>query len=95
VALDWKNRQILLGECKWGADSVSRDLVRELIEQKTPRVLVDLPGGPEAWHVTYALFSRVSFTEAAAQELATHQGFAVDAAQLMADLIAALHSGGR
>jgi hypothetical protein len=90
VAIDWKARHVLLGECKWGADPVSRDIVRELIAQKTPKVLTDLPGGAEAWHVTYALFSRIGFTEAAAQELAAHQGIAVDAAQVTADLITAL-----
>jgi AAA+ ATPase superfamily predicted ATPase len=92
VAIDWQARHILLGECKWGADPVSRDIVRELITQKTPKVLADLPGGAEAWRVTYALFSRIGFTDAAAQELAAHQGIAVDAAQVTADLIAALRT---
>ena len=86
VAVNWQTHTILLGECKWGADAVSRDVVRELITQKAPRVLVDLPGGASAWTVVYALFTRAGLTEAAAQELATQHGIHVDLPQLYADL---------
>ena len=37
VAINWQERAILLGECKWGADPVDRAVVRELIE-KAPQV---------------------------------------------------------
>jgi hypothetical protein len=86
VAIDWQHRQILLGECKWGDDSVSRAVVRELLGTKTPRVLQVLPNGGQGWHVTCALFSRAGLTEAAAQELAAHRGLAVDVHRLMQDL---------
>jgi len=33
VAIHWHEKQILLGECKWGPDRVDRQVVRELIEQ--------------------------------------------------------------
>jgi AAA+ ATPase superfamily predicted ATPase len=62
VAVNWHDKTILLGECKWGVDAVARPVVRELIE-KTPKVL---PG--EGWHVFYAYFSRAGFTDAARQE---------------------------
>jgi hypothetical protein len=62
VAINWKAHEILLGECKWGADRVDRQIVRELIETKTPLVLKDLPsedaGGqvydlpPKTWSKT-------------------------------------------
>jgi uncharacterized protein len=86
VAIDWQTRQILLGECKWGDDAVSRTVVRELIGTKAPLVLQDLPQGGQGWTVTYALFARAGLTEAASQELAAHQGIAVDLRRLMHDL---------
>jgi AAA+ ATPase superfamily predicted ATPase len=30
VAVNWREKQLLLGECKWGVDAVSRTIVREL-----------------------------------------------------------------
>lgn len=36
VAVNWAERSILLGECKWGTDAVDRAIVRELLEAKTP-----------------------------------------------------------
>jgi hypothetical protein len=47
VAINWQSQDILLGECKWGADKVNRQVVRELIERKGPRVCLDLPDGGE------------------------------------------------
>ena len=44
VALNWKTRMVLLGECKWGPGAVARDVVRELVERKTPLALQALPG---------------------------------------------------
>lgn len=69
VALNWKTHDILLGECKWGADRVDRQVIRELIEHKTPLVLRDLPNFGEGWQVHYALFARNGFTPAAATEM--------------------------
>lgn len=34
VAVNWREKAILIGECKWGADEVGRDVLRELIEKK-------------------------------------------------------------
>jgi hypothetical protein len=36
VAIAWKEKCILLGECKWGMEDVERSVVRELVEEKTP-----------------------------------------------------------
>lgn len=82
VAINWKSREILLGECKWGTDKVSRQVVRELIERKGPRVCLDLPDGGEGWTLHYAVFSRAGFTEPAAAELLARQGLLVDLATL-------------
>jgi hypothetical protein len=61
-------------------------MVRELIGTKAPLVLQELPQGGRGWTVTYALFARLGLTEAASQELAAHQGIAVDLRRLMHDL---------
>lgn len=78
VAVNWETRHILLGECKWGSDTVSRAIVREMISVKTPLVLADLPNNGEGWQVSYALFTRAGGTEAARQELEKHNGIVID-----------------
>jgi uncharacterized protein len=83
VAVNWRQRQILLGECKWGAEPVGRSVVRTLIEEKTPRVLVRLEG---EWQTHYCLFARAGFTEAAQQEAVGAGARTVDLAQLDQDL---------
>jgi AAA+ ATPase superfamily predicted ATPase len=88
VAINWQTHDILLGECKWGADTVDRATVRELIE-KTPLVLADLPNAGANWRVHYALFTRAGATSAARQELAKHAGLVIDLARLDRDLTAA------
>lgn len=87
TAVNWQERQILLGECKWGSQAVSRQIVRELIEHKAPLVLRDLPDGGQGWQVQYVVFSRTGLTTAAAQELQGHQhSLNVDLATLAAQL---------
>ena len=71
-----------MGECKWGGEgAVSRQVVRELIEQKGPKVRQDLPDG-DSWMFYHAFFARAGFTEAAVAELTTRQGLLVDLAAL-------------
>ncbi len=65
VGVNWAERAILLGECKWGASAVDRGAMRELIEAKTPRVLKQLPDEGAGWRVHYAFFTRAGFTDAA------------------------------
>ncbi len=77
VAVNHRTREILLGECKWGEGAVDRQVVRELIEQKGPRVRQE-PADGEAWAFHYAVFARAGFTAAAAVELRARQGLAVD-----------------
>ena len=85
VAINWQTHDILLGECKWGADAVDRKVARELIA-KAPRVLAALPKGSANWRVHYALFARAGVTPAAEKELAEHNGIVVDLAQLYHNL---------
>jgi len=62
VALNWREKAILLGECKWGVDAVGRSVVRELVD-KAPHVV---PG--KDWQVHYVFFARAGFTNAARTE---------------------------
>jgi hypothetical protein len=78
VAINWHEKQILLGECKWGQDGIDRQIVRELTEKKTPKILAALPDGGNAWHVHHAVFARGGFTPAARAEVERVSGIAVD-----------------
>jgi AAA+ ATPase superfamily predicted ATPase len=95
VAISWRHRSILLGECKWTVGRVDRGIVRELID-KTPlvqRALAEAEKTPgEDWTVHYALFSRAGFTDAARAEAETVGAQLVDLAELDADLQRALVS---
>jgi len=83
VAINWRERQVLLGECKWGTDAVRRDVVRSLIEERGPRVLARLEG---EWQTHYAFFARAGFTDAAREEAARVGATMVDLAQLDGEL---------
>ena len=67
VAINWQERQLLLGECKWGDRPVGKNVLQELIEGKTPKVLKDMDVQVEDWAIHYVLFSRHSYTPAAQQ----------------------------
>ena len=86
VAINWHEKQILLGECKWGLDGIDRQIVRELIEQKMPKVMAGLPDGGTGWRVHYAIFSRGGVTRAAFAELQKYGGISVDVEMLDKDL---------
>jgi AAA+ ATPase superfamily predicted ATPase len=89
VALNWREKSILLGECKWGVGAVGRSVVRGLVE-KTPKVLRALPDGGAGWTVHYAFFARAGFTDAAQAEAQGHGALLVDLATLDRDLRAAI-----
>jgi len=84
VAINWQERAILLGECKWGVGAVKRPVVEELIA-KAPRVV---PG--EEWQVHYAFFARSGFTEEACQAGRNVHALMVDLEMLDNDLQGAL-----
>ena len=86
VAINWQAHAILLGECKWGADEVDRQVVRELVEQKAPKLLQELPDHGQGWAVHYALFARRGFTAEARREATRHGALLVDAAQMDTEL---------
>jgi len=86
VAINWHEKQILLGECKWGLDGIDRQIVRELIEQKMPKVMAGLPNDGANWRVHYAIFSRGGVTQAALAELQKYGGISVDIDTLDKDM---------
>jgi uncharacterized protein len=86
VAVNWRQRAILIGECKWSTDRVDRQVVHDLIDRKTPLVLRDLPDQGRDWTVAYACFARRGFTDAARQLMDNHRGFCVDLDMLDRDL---------
>lgn len=67
VAINWPNRQLLLGECKWGDRSVGKNILSELVDEKTPKVLKDMNVKADEWTIHYMLFARHSFTAAVEQ----------------------------
>ncbi|MCG8347509.1 MAG: DUF234 domain-containing protein [Chloroflexales bacterium] len=86
VAVHWNERTILIGKCKWGADTVDKATVRALIERTIPLVLADLPDKGVGWQVIPAIFARAGGTPAARTELTTRDGVLVDVTQLWGDL---------
>jgi AAA+ ATPase superfamily predicted ATPase len=86
VAVNWAERAILLGECKWGTDAVDRAVIRELLERKTPKVLKDLPDEGAGWKVHHAFFARTGFTAAAQAEARAAGAQLVNLATLDFDL---------
>jgi hypothetical protein len=62
VGISWERKVLLLGECKWGRESLSQRVVRDLIDKKTQQILKDLSIEKSEWRIRYAFFSRVGFT---------------------------------
>jgi hypothetical protein len=93
VAVNWAERAILLGECKWGANAVDRGVVRELVEAKTPKVLKQLPDEGAGWRGFYAFFARAGFTDAARAAGEAVGARLVDLATLDVDLRGAVEGG--
>jgi uncharacterized protein len=86
VAINWPARAILIGECKWGTDTVDRHTVRDLLERTMPLTLADLPDKGTGWQVYPALFARAGATPAARETLEAAGGMVVDLPMLYADL---------
>jgi len=87
VALNWREKAILLGECKWGVDAVGRSVIRELVE-KSPQVVPE-----DDWQVHYVFFARAGFTDAARSEAEAVGAQLVDLETLDVDLRRALAEG--
>jgi len=80
VAINWRTKDLLLGECKRGQDAVGRSVIRGLAE-KAEAVR---PEGE--WRVHYAFFARKGFTGAAKAAAGGMGGRVVALEELEADL---------
>jgi len=78
VAVNWAERAILLGECKWGAGTLDLTVVRELLDAKTSNVLKDLSDEGAGWRVHHAFFARAGFADAAQAEAKERGAIQVD-----------------
>jgi AAA+ ATPase superfamily predicted ATPase len=74
VAINWRLRQILLGQAKWTENPINRNIVRDLIG-KTPLVV---PDEGLNWQVHHAFFGRSGFTPAAVAEAQAYSAILVD-----------------
>lgn len=92
AAINWREKSLLLGEAKWGAEAVPRDVVAELIENKTPKVLATLADAKD-WTVYYTFFARRGFTDAARSMAESAGAELVELERLDADLRQAGESG--
>lgn len=86
AGVQWRDKKIILGECKWGEHAVDKATVRELIEIKTPKVLKYLSADPQTWQVHHLFFARAGFTKAAQAYAAQQQIQLVDLMQMMVTL---------
>jgi uncharacterized protein len=81
VAINWRTKNILLGECNWGQKPVGRDVIQALLN-KTDKVLP----GSATWQVHYAFFARQEFTEAAQQLAVEHNAVLITLPQIETDM---------
>ena len=81
VAINWRTKSILLGECKWGKDEVGRSVIRTLID-KTAKILPT----NDPWTLHYVFFARQGFTAAAQSAGAAHQAQLVTLPEIEADI---------
>lgn len=88
VAVNWRKKRLLVGECKWGQDGVDLATIRERLDKEAV-IREELPAGGHDWTLHYAFFSRVGFTAEARARAAVERAILVDLPQLDADLLAA------
>ena len=88
AAINWRDKHLLLGEAKWQTVQLGRRHLRELVDEKTPRVLATLPDEGKGWDVHHAFFARAGFTEAAQAFAREQEVQLVDLNRLDADLLA-------
>ncbi len=88
VGINWESRDILLGEYKWGDNQIGRGTLRELVGEKTAKVLAELPHTPQDWTVHHVFFARAGFSSSAQQYANEQNVILVDLAALEAGLTA-------
>ncbi len=65
VAINWREKRLILGECKWGRQVVDKGTARELLEKRVPKTIKDMAIDVNRWQLDYLFFSRSGYTPAA------------------------------
>lgn len=86
VAINWQERQLLLGECKWGDRPVAKRVLTELVEEKTPKLFTDMGEESSVWTVHTMLFARHSFTSATQKHALETQTQLITLAEMMSSI---------
>ena len=86
VAVSWRERASLIGECKWGTERVNRQTVRQLLEHTLPKTVAALPDQGQGWRAIPALFARAGATSDAEALLRERDGLLIDLPALYAEL---------
>lgn len=81
VAINWRTKNIALGECKWGRKPVGHEVIQDLLA-KTDKVL---PGDIK-WHVHYFIFARNDFTPEAHTLATQHHVQLITLSQVETDM---------
>ena len=81
VGVNWRTKQILFGECKWGRQPVGRKVTDKLIVQSAKA----LPA-KGVWQQNYILFSRAPLTSAAQQHIVELGAMHVSIEQIEAEM---------
>lgn len=85
VAASRRAQRLWIGEAKWGAAPVGRDVVQDLVARSQRWALV-----AEGWRVQYGVFARVGFTPAAQAWAQEHEMTLVTLADIEAQLVSAI-----
>ena len=81
LAINWRTKAILLGECKWGQKAIGRKVIQTLVD-KSEKVLP----GQEKWQVHFAFFARSGFTPAAQALARERRALLVTLGEIEADM---------
>jgi len=86
VAINWPEKQTLIGGCQWGADGIDRQIGRDLVEDKIPKVTACEADAGKGWQIHPAIFPCGGIISAARTEMEKYQGIVVDKVCLDQDL---------
>jgi AAA+ ATPase superfamily predicted ATPase len=86
VAINWREKRLLLGEAKWRAEPVGSSVIQELVRKKTPKVLKALPDNGDGWTVDFLFFSKMGFNDGALEKAKNHGVRLVDLTDMVRDI---------
>ncbi len=81
VGINWRTKQILFGECKWGRQTVGSSVIDKLVAQSAKAI-----PGKGNWQQGYIIFSRSPLTNPAQKRIADQEMMHISIGQLEADM---------